>query len=163
MKLPLLLLLSAACATASDFRKWTEAATKRTIEGTITDKKSDGSSAKIITSDDKTVWLETAKLVPADQEFIKKWIDADGRLTVRVIASGKGWKELKVTYQSGASPLTVVGQDVWPDKKKGPIIRKLKAGETGEFTYKAYNEYVVRASSDGKEVDRETDKKKSGL
>jgi hypothetical protein len=164
MKLPLAIVVaSAAVVSAGDLKKWTQAETKKTIEGTITDKKSDSSSARIVTTDDRTVWLEVKTLVQEDQDYIKKWIDADGRLTVRVIASGKGWKELKVSYQSGATPLTVVAQDVWPDKRKGPLVRKIKAGETGEFIYKAYSEYVVRAESEGKEVDRETDKSKSGL
>lgn len=164
MNLPLTLLIaSSAILSAGDLRKWTQAETKRTIEGTITDKKSDSSSAKIVTVDNRTVWLEVKTLVPEDQEFIKKWIDEDGRLTVRVIASGKGWKELKVSYQSGATPLKVIGQDVWPDKRKGPIVRSIKAGESGEFTYKAHSEYVVRAESEGKEVDCETHKSKTGL
>ncbi len=132
------------------------------IEGTITDKKSDGSSAKIITKDDRTVWLECAKLVQADRDYVKNWIGSDGRLTVRVTATGRGWKELKVNFQSGASPLEIQAYDQWPRRELGPN-RKLKPGEQGEFTYKAHSEYRVIAKSEGQEIDRETDKRKTGL
>jgi hypothetical protein len=161
---PLVLLaMTSSFLHAGDFRAWTEASSKRTIEGTITDKKSDSSAAKIVTKEDRTVWLEASKLTPGDQDFIKKWISPGGRLSAKVIASGKGWKELKVSYQSGASPLNVEGHDVWPDRRKGPIRKAIKAGESGEFSYKAHNEYRVIAFSEGKEVDRETDKRKTGL
>ena len=163
MKVPLLVLASTILTSyAGDFRTWTEAGSKRTIDGTITDKKSDGSAAKIVTKDDKTVWIESAKLLPADQEYIRKWIGADGRLTVRVIGSGKGWKELKVSFQAGASPLDVQAYDKWPHRTRGPS-RNLKAGESGEFSYRAHSEYRVIAWSESKEVDRETDKRKTGL
>ena len=106
------------------------------------------------------MWLETTKLVPADQDFIKEWISPTGRLQAKVVASGKksgypGWKKIKVSYSSGASPMVI--------KWIGDRRRNVKAGESGEFTFKVGDDYWVAAYVDGKEVDRETDKIKTGL
>jgi len=122
MKLPLALLATSAVAvSAGDLRKWTQAETKKTLEGTITDKKSDISSAKIITADNRTVWLEAKTLTSEDQDFIRKWVDEDGRLTVRVIVSGRGWLdanplELPVSCEHSSS----TGSAFLPDPYSPP-------------------------------------------
>lgn len=159
--LPLVfLVLVSSFLHAGDFRTWTEASTKKTIEGTITDKKSDSSAAKIVTKEDRTVWLDASKLTSGDQDFIKKWISPGGRLSAKVIASGKkpgrpGWKQIQVSYAAGATPMTI--------KWIGKGIREVEAGGQGEFTFKVGDDYWVAAYVDGKEVDRETDKRKTGL
>jgi hypothetical protein len=108
-------------------------------------------------------WLDTAKLVKADRDYVKAWIDLGVRLEARVIASGKGWKEVEVKYWAGASPSQIHAHDTWPDRRRGPIRRQVKPEESGSFTYKAHNEYRVIAYVGDKEVARETDKRKAGL
>ena len=159
----LVFLAASMLASGGESRVWTEETSRRMIEGKIDGKKADNSSVRIIPKAGPPAWLETAKLVKADQDYVKAWVDLGVRLEARVIASGKGWKDVEVKYWAGASPSRIHAHDTWPDRRRGPIRRQVKPEESGSFTYRAHNEYRVIAYVGDKEVARETDKRKTGL
>ena len=75
-----ILLALALCSTlnAEDSRTWTQAETKRTLEGEAVDKKRDGSAIQIETDAGKLLRLPTASLIEEDQTYIEHWFaDAD--------------------------------------------------------------------------------------
>ena len=150
---------------AEDFRKWTEAETKRQIEAKIVDKKLDDSGAKLLIKNGKAIWISADKLIPEDQKYIENWIKPVDHISARVVGSGKGWKKVEVTAVAGSRPLTV--RAFWKDsgsQPKGyPIVYKLKKGEEKTFTYKASNKYIVRARAGEDLVDEEGWNTKTGL
>lgn len=73
-KLPLLLacLFSVAAAGESS-RVWTQAASGKTLEGTLVGKNADGSVIQVKTADGKQLEIKTATLAKADQDHVSKW------------------------------------------------------------------------------------------
>ncbi len=161
----LLLLVTVTGLYADEYRKWTEAETKRQIEAQIVDKKFDDSQAKLIFRDGKVVWMNTIGLIPEDQKYIKNWVVPIVHITARVVGSSKGRKKVEVTAIAGSRKLTV--KAFWNEKATQPkgytITRELKIGEKITFIYEASNEYVVKGWSGKELVDEESWNKKTGL
>lgn len=146
---------------AEDYRQWTETESGRQIEAMITDKKFDGSEAKLVMRNSKVFWIKAASLTEKDREYIKNWVKQVDHLSCRVVGKSKSGKRVKVMALAGEKPMKVAAYDYPNDKT--PITKNLKAGEELEFEYDATDKYVVKAWSDGVLVDEEAWNKKSGL
>jgi len=153
-------LITSSNTFAEDFRTWTQDRTKRTIVAKITDKKMDDSAARLRTRAGRYVWLQSSDLIPADQDYIKKWVKPIDRLTVRVVGSSRGRKKLEVVAQAGPKTMKVQGKRPRPQR---PIEYEVAAGKSFKFEFWAPREYWVRAYESGKLVEEETDKTKTGL
>ena len=145
---------------AEKFRTWTQDETKRTIVARITDKKLDNSSAQVRTKAGRYIWLRSSDLIAKDQDYIKKWAKPFDRLTGRVKGSRKGRKKIEVVAQAGPKPMKVEGRQPSP---KPPVRHQVAAGQMIKFEFWAPGEYWVRAYEDGKLMEEETDKTKTGL
>lgn len=163
--LTIMILAAGLTARAENFRKWTEAESKRQIEAKIVGKRLDGSQANLRMRDGKSVWIETERLIEGDQEYIRNWVKPVDHITARVKGFGKGWKTIEVTAVAGSGPLTV--KAYWTaqgEQPKGyPKVFKLGKGEESTFTYKASDEYTVKAWSGKELVDEERWDSKTGL
>ena len=153
-------LLTVTGSVAEEFRTWTQDGTKRTIVAKISDKKLDDSAARVRTKTGQYVWLQTRDLIAADQDYIKKWVKPVDRLTVRVTGSGKGLKKIEVVAQAGPKTMRVKGKRPSP---KPPVDYEVAAGQSFKFEFWAPREYWVRAYENGKLMEEETDKTKTGL
>ncbi|MBN8459885.1 MAG: hypothetical protein J0M04_18810 [Verrucomicrobia bacterium] len=61
-------------AVRAEDRDWTDEKTKRVIKGEIVDKKPDSSAALIrLAASEKTHWIQAARLIEADREYIRAW------------------------------------------------------------------------------------------
>lgn len=95
LKLPLILaaLLSVAAADEPS-RVWTQAATGKTITGTLVGKNADGSVIQVKTEAGKQVDIKTATLTKADQDHVSKWTppkpEPNGIVRGRATALGQG-------------------------------------------------------------------------
>ncbi|MGA0900656.1 MAG: hypothetical protein ACO3SO_09650 [Luteolibacter sp.] len=163
--IPIILLLPLTRIYADDFRKWTEAESKRQIEAKIVDKKLDDSEAKLLMRNGKAIWMSKDRLIPEDQKYIEIRIKPVDHISARVVGSGKGRKKVEVTAVAGSRPLVV--KAFWKDSGKQPKgypkVYKLKKGEEKTFTYEASNEYIVRGWSGKDLVDEEGWNTKTGL
>lgn len=98
-RLPLLLaaLLSVAAAGESS-RVWTQAATGKTLEGTLVGKNADGSVIQVKTAAGKQLEIKTATLAKADQDHVSKWTPPEpgpkgiARGRVNALAQAQGGK-----------------------------------------------------------------------
>ncbi|BCU78785.1 hypothetical protein [Luteolibacter sp. LG18] len=157
----ILLFLTSLPAVAEDFRQWKEVAGDREITAKILDKKLDSSSVQLSIKDGKTIWLECSKLSKADQDYVQKWARPFKHITARVIASGKGWKEVQVTAKAGPKKLIVNAYHTHPND--GHFTKAVEAGTELTFSYKALNDYSVTGAEDGKIIDKESSDRKTGL
>jgi hypothetical protein len=162
---PIILLLVITRTYAEDYRKWTEAESKRQIEAKIVDKKLDDSEARLLMRDGKALWMTKERLIPEDQKYIEDWIKPVDHITARVVGSGKGRKKVEVTAVAGSRPLVVKAfwRDSGEQPKGYPKVYNLKKGEEKTFTYEASNEYIVRGWSGKDLVDEEGWNTKTGL
>ena len=158
----LLLALPLAASGAEPFRIWTEAESGREIEAFLSDVKPDKSQVRLVGKNGKAFWIDTGRLVKADQDLVKKWVKPMDHLSARVIASGDGWKRIEVKAEAGTQPLKVVARRRIGDRTPA-VVKNIKPGGRVEFTYKASNEYIVKVYAGKKVVETESWKTKKGL
>jgi hypothetical protein len=162
MKAILILLAALTISASAQYRTWTQEATGRTIRAKITDKADDHSKAKVVTINGKVFWLKSSDLSQADQEFILEWAPKIDHLSARVVKSGKGAKEIRVTAQAQARELvlTVIHDNGDPDS-----VVYIGKDETIDKTFTVGSRYEVELHDDetGALIDAEKWNKKTGL
>lgn len=107
MKTILVLILLGTGVLAADFRTWTQAASGRTIEAKMTDRKKDYSEAKVVTRAGKVHWLKAVNLVKVDRDYILKWEPEIDHLSVRVVGTRKGQKTIEITAEAGNDEIEI--------------------------------------------------------
>jgi hypothetical protein len=160
-------LLVAAIIVAMSFqaqaqpREWTEAGEGgRKLHGELVEKGMDGDKPQIQLSDGKRVQIPMDKLSSADQEYVRKWTRPADMISTAIDVTTKsdGFKTILVQFQAGTSDMTIVCSDETKMRKTS----KIKAGETGEFTFECKGNYKVVAKVGEAEMDVETPLKKTG-
>lgn len=158
-------------ADEKGFRSWTIVKSGQKFEGRIITKKTDNSQVQISRRDGKAAWIRTETLCPADQFYVKYWVDPQAQVSARLTAHGNpGWKRVKVTIQAGPEPLlvTVSGQVPPPHPQiaglpRPPFKRIVATGERVEFEFASGTRYGVEASANGRLLDQESEDRKTGL
>lgn len=162
MRIVFLLLCFGVSLSASEFRTWTQAASGRTLEAKMTDRKKDYSEAKVVTRAGKVHWLKAIDLVKEDRDYILKWEPEIDHLSVRVVGSRKGQKTIEITAEAGNDEIDI--QVYYSDS--GGVTRVVKVKPhtdwTGEEVVSAKYRVVARDRK-GKILDEASWNRKGGL
>lgn len=165
--LALVLLVISSLTVNAEFRTWTQASTKKTIQAKLVEKDETGDTVTLMLTNLKTVNLAVSNLIDEDQKFIKEWtkpIDPKNQLTVRLIQSGKYdsyTKKLEVDVVAGNLDVTVSGGC---HGGCNSLNNTVAAGKTETFTITTHDAYsFTLTDSLGNLLDHETPTKKTGI
>lgn len=162
MKTAVLIFAMIGIASADETsRKWTDTQ-GRSIEGKLVAKTDTTASVQLASS--KVVELPIDKLDADSKAYVTaatliKEIAPDDLVSARVSGMGKGKKTIEVVAKAGTKELTVVA--TVGSKVRGRYV--IKPGDSKTFEFSASDEYIVTGSIDGKVVDTEDSRKKTGL
>jgi SLA1 homology domain 1, SHD1 len=110
MKTLLFIFALVTSLAADEFRTWTQAGSEKKIEAKILDKNE--GKVQLSTKDGKSYWMDVAKLIQEDQDFISAWKKKPlGFEPLTVDVTGKpitGQKSISVVAKAWEKGLTVV-------------------------------------------------------
>jgi len=147
MKTTLILLALLSGILLGEVRDWTDAKTQRTVTGEMLDKHRDNTKAQVRLLSGRTVWLETARLVEGDQEYVVDWVKLVKHLTIRVVAVKDLRKTVEVIAVAGKADIEVRAYSSPTDRS--PEVTHVPKGESLTFNFTGSSKYKVEAWQDG--------------
>ena len=162
MRIVFLLLCFGVSLSASEFRTWSQAASGRTLEAKMTDRKKDYSEAKVVTRAGKVHWLKAIDLVKEDRDYILKWEPEIDHLSVRTIGTRKGQKTIEITAEAGNDEIAI---HVYYSSEGGVShIERIKPHSNWKGEQVVSSKYrVVARDQKGKILDEASWNRKGGL
>ena len=146
MKTILILLLSASCCFADEYRVWTQLGSGKKITAKIIEKSKDNASTRVVLKSGKAYWLKAVDLVAKDQDFIASWGEPEEFKHLEVTESDKpatraGFKMIHVIARALDKPLKVTAFE--RKARPGSVSHRVAPGKTVEFDAEVKENYVV--------------------
>jgi hypothetical protein len=157
-------------ASAEVFREWTQAETGNKIQAAIIGKDENKNKVTLRMNTGAVHVIDVDQLSDADKKYIELWMPPQEQLTCIITGKPqKGQKAVRITAIAGPHDMTLVLHTrpipgtTYPEPDiETPWTYNIKAGSTFDKVITMENNYKVTAYWDGKKVDHESYREKTG-